>query len=266
MLGDDSSAICGSDSPSSEPIRNGDVALPLALHHGWRMGPRRRQMGAVGRAGNLPQPLGGAAGRADRAAERGAGSPRLALVAQRAGHGRELRTGLTADRGQRPAGSRAQASGRAPDDRRGNGRPQLRRVEHSRRYTIMGRPEASRSRDGVRSVAGKAVTEYFCGLVEEALDHQGVDVEDLTAYYVVQMLAAFARTDNERGRGVWADAPLALRLGRALEAGGSPSADAAAPGGRRGALPRRVLSRSPAPVAGRRRATTRRWAATPMDR
>jgi hypothetical protein len=66
---------------------------------------------------------------------------------------------------------------------------------------------------------GESVTEYFRGLVEDALDHQGVEVEDLTAYYVVQMLAAFARSDAGRGEAFWSERPLAVRLAHALEAG-----------------------------------------------
>jgi hypothetical protein len=74
---------------------------------------------------------------------------------------------------------------------------------------------------GVQLCQGEGVTEYFRGLVEDALDHQGVDVEDLTAYYVVQMLAAFARRENGRAEAFLSDAPLALQLARALETGGS---------------------------------------------
>jgi hypothetical protein len=77
------------------------------------------------------------------------------------------------------------------------------------------------SNQGVSLCRGEAVTEYFRGLVEDALDRQGVDVEDLTAYYVVQMLATFSRTDAKPGEAVWSDAPLAIRLGRALETGGA---------------------------------------------
>jgi hypothetical protein len=77
------------------------------------------------------------------------------------------------------------------------------------------------SNPGVSLCRGEAVTEYFRDLVEDALDHQGVDVEDLTAWYLVQLLATFARTDAVRGEAVWSDAPLAIRLGRALETGGT---------------------------------------------
>ncbi len=77
------------------------------------------------------------------------------------------------------------------------------------------------SNPGVSLCRGEAVTEYFRALVDQALDHQGVDVEELTAYYLVQLLAAFARADTTRGEGVWSDAPLAIRLGQALETGGT---------------------------------------------
>jgi hypothetical protein len=77
------------------------------------------------------------------------------------------------------------------------------------------------SNPGVSLCRGEAVTEYFRDLVKDALDHQGVDIEDLTAYYLVQLLSAFARTDASRGEGIWSEAPLALRLGRALETGGT---------------------------------------------
>jgi hypothetical protein len=74
---------------------------------------------------------------------------------------------------------------------------------------------------GVQLCHGEGVTEYFRGLVEDALEHQGVDVEDLTAYYLVQMLAAFARSDGGRADAFLSDAPLALRLARALDCAGS---------------------------------------------
>lgn len=73
---------------------------------------------------------------------------------------------------------------------------------------------------GVSLCRGEAVTEYFRDLVEDALDHQGLDLEDLTAYYVVQLLATFSRADATGGDAVWSEAPLAIRLGRALETGG----------------------------------------------
>jgi len=66
----------------------------------------------------------------------------------------------------------------------------------------------------------EGVLEYFRELVEEAMDHQHVDADELTAGYVVHMLSAFARIDA-RGDGALTDQPLAVRLGQALETGGS---------------------------------------------
>jgi hypothetical protein len=60
--------------------------------------------------------------------------------------------------------------------------------------------------------------EFFKELVDGALAHQRLDANELTAYYVVQLLASRverpARGDEELG------APLALRLAQALESGG----------------------------------------------
>jgi hypothetical protein len=66
----------------------------------------------------------------------------------------------------------------------------------------------------------EGVLEYFRGLVEEAMDHQHVDAGELTAGYVVHMLSTFARRDT-RGESALSDEPLAVRLGQALETGGS---------------------------------------------
>ncbi len=66
----------------------------------------------------------------------------------------------------------------------------------------------------------EGVLEYFRGLVEEAMDHQHVDADELTAGYVVHMLSAFARYDA-RGDAALSDEPLAVRLSQALESGGS---------------------------------------------
>ena len=68
----------------------------------------------------------------------------------------------------------------------------------------------------------EGVLEYFRGLVEEAMDHQRVDADELTAGYVVHMLSTFARRDTQgRGDAVLSNEPLAMRLGQALESGGS---------------------------------------------
>lgn len=61
--------------------------------------------------------------------------------------------------------------------------------------------------------------EYFKELVEASLARQRLQAGDLTAFYLVNLLCQFvrldARTHTER------DAPLALRLARALDSGGS---------------------------------------------
>ena len=73
---------------------------------------------------------------------------------------------------------------------------------------------------GVSLCRGEAVTEYFRGLVSEALVRQRVAIDELTAYYLVQLLSTCSRADAPTGEGVWSEAPLAIRLGRALETGG----------------------------------------------
>jgi hypothetical protein len=61
--------------------------------------------------------------------------------------------------------------------------------------------------------------EYFKDLVDAALARQHVRTNELTAYYLVNLLCGFVRSDR---RVPFADdgEPLALRLGRALESGG----------------------------------------------
>lgn len=60
--------------------------------------------------------------------------------------------------------------------------------------------------------------EFFKELVDGALAHQRLEANELTAYYVVQLLASYVerpvRPDEEQSR------PLALRLAQALESGG----------------------------------------------
>ena len=64
----------------------------------------------------------------------------------------------------------------------------------------------------------ESAVEYFKELVDGALSHQGLATQELTAYYVVQLLASFLQrrfmADEDAGT------PLALRLGRALDSGG----------------------------------------------
>jgi hypothetical protein len=64
----------------------------------------------------------------------------------------------------------------------------------------------------------ESAVEYFKELVDGALTHQGLATQELTAFYVVQLLASFLQ------RPVAGDAedqtPLAVRLAHALESGG----------------------------------------------
>lgn len=62
----------------------------------------------------------------------------------------------------------------------------------------------------------ESAVEYFKELVDEALQHQRIAAQELTAFYVVQLLAGNLQRPAE-GDG---DEPLALRLARALEGGG----------------------------------------------
>jgi hypothetical protein len=64
----------------------------------------------------------------------------------------------------------------------------------------------------------ESAVEYFKGLVDGALSHQGLATQELTAYYVVQLLASFLQ---RRVGGAEEDRmPLAVRLARALDSGG----------------------------------------------
>ena len=64
----------------------------------------------------------------------------------------------------------------------------------------------------------ESAVEYFKELVDGAMEHQHVDATELTAYYVVQLLAGFMQQPAIESGGD--DAPLAIRLARALESGG----------------------------------------------
>jgi hypothetical protein len=67
-------------------------------------------------------------------------------------------------------------------------------------------------------VQRESAVEFFKELVDGALAHQRLAANELTAFYVVQLLASFverpAATDED------VHEPLALRLARALDAGG----------------------------------------------
>jgi hypothetical protein len=62
--------------------------------------------------------------------------------------------------------------------------------------------------------------EYFKGLVESALARQHLRANDLTSYYLVDLLCRFMRPDRRIPFYDDTSEPLALRLRRALESGG----------------------------------------------
>jgi hypothetical protein len=64
-------------------------------------------------------------------------------------------------------------------------------------------------------VRRESAVEYFKQLVDEALAHQRIAAQELTAFYVVQLLAGYL----QQREGDSAE-PLALKLARALEEGG----------------------------------------------
>jgi hypothetical protein len=65
-------------------------------------------------------------------------------------------------------------------------------------------------------VRRETTAEYFKELVEGALEHQQLTVDDLTSWYVVNLLAGFTRAEASRG---FYDGPLAFDLARAFEQG-----------------------------------------------
>src|SRR5437016_3105761 len=62
----------------------------------------------------------------------------------------------------------------------------------------------------------ESAVEFFKELVDGALARQGLAANELTAFYVVQLLARFI----DGGADDQPDAPLAVRLAHALEDGG----------------------------------------------
>ena len=63
----------------------------------------------------------------------------------------------------------------------------------------------------------ESAVEFFKGLVEDALVRQRLATNELTAFYVVQLLASFVERPHDDDPG----APLAVRLAHALERGGA---------------------------------------------
>jgi hypothetical protein len=62
--------------------------------------------------------------------------------------------------------------------------------------------------------------EYFKDLVESSLARQHIQAADLTEYYLVNLLCQYVRLDGGSGLGDDGE-PLAVRLARALQSGGS---------------------------------------------
>jgi len=62
----------------------------------------------------------------------------------------------------------------------------------------------------------ESAVEYFKDLVDRALTHQGVATQELTSFYVVQLLAGFLQQPQNFDD----DGPLSVRLVQALESGG----------------------------------------------
>lgn len=68
-------------------------------------------------------------------------------------------------------------------------------------------------------VRRESPVEFFKELVDDALAHQRLTANELTAFYVVQLLASFVERPASGDEDD--NAPLALRLGQALESGGA---------------------------------------------
>lgn len=67
-------------------------------------------------------------------------------------------------------------------------------------------------------VARASATEFFKDLVDGALLHQGLAANELTTFYVVQLLAGFLQRPAVDDAD--SEVPLAVRLAQALESGG----------------------------------------------
>ena len=63
----------------------------------------------------------------------------------------------------------------------------------------------------------ESAVEYFKELVDGALSHQGLATQELTAFYVVQLLTSFLQRPTSDDAD---ETPLGLRLAQALESGG----------------------------------------------
>jgi len=72
-------------------------------------------------------------------------------------------------------------------------------------------------------VRNETPSEYFRELVESALQHQHLAAQDLTAFYLVNLLTGFMHVD--RADAADDDEPLGVRFAKALQDGGSRQRD-----------------------------------------
>jgi hypothetical protein len=72
-------------------------------------------------------------------------------------------------------------------------------------------------------VRTQSPTEYFRELVESAMQNQHVSARELTAFYIVNLLAAFVHLDRSPAAG--GDEPLGVRLARAMQTAGIAQRD-----------------------------------------
>ena len=70
-------------------------------------------------------------------------------------------------------------------------------------------------------VRSESPAEYFKELVESAVEHQHLDVCDLTSFYLVNLLTGFVHLDRTPS----IDEPIGVRFARALQAAGSRQRD-----------------------------------------
>jgi len=69
-------------------------------------------------------------------------------------------------------------------------------------------------------VRSESPVEYFKELVESAVEHQHLDVRDLTSFYLVNLLTGFVQPDRAP-----IDEPIGVRFARALQSAGSRQRD-----------------------------------------
>jgi len=72
-------------------------------------------------------------------------------------------------------------------------------------------------------VRSESPTEYFRELVESAMQHQHLDAQELTSFYVVNLLTGFIHLDHSPGAD---DQPLGVKLVKAMQAAGMAQRDA----------------------------------------